>query len=65
MIKAIYKETGKSCWVNMDYIVDVFPYDVGRVIAYTFDNDRGGYVIKMEKFMKHIDCVTNMRGEEV
>jgi len=65
MIEAIYKETGQRCYINMDFVVDAFPYSEDEVIAYTFDNDRGGYVIKMEKFMKHIDCVTNMRGEEV
>jgi len=59
MIKAIYKETGQSCWVNMDYIVDVFPYDVGRVIAYTLDNERGGYVMDLFDFEKEISDGNN------
>ena len=59
MIKAIYKETGKSCWINTDYIVDVFPYDVGRVIAYTFDNERGGYIMDLYDFEKEINNENN------
>jgi len=49
MIKAIYKETGQECWLNMDFVVDAFPCEDG-IIAYTFDNERGGYVISKKDF---------------
>lgn len=61
MIEAIYKETGERCYINMDFVVDAFPCEEG-VVAYTFDNERGGYVIKMEKFMEYIGA--DMRGEK-
>ena len=53
MVKAIYEPTKQSCYVNIDFVVDVYPYENGY-IAYTFDNERGGYIISKEEFDKHI-----------
>lgn len=47
---ATYKETGDKCWLNMDYTVDVFPYSRDEVIAFTFDNERGGYLLAKKAF---------------
>lgn len=58
MLKAIYKGTNQECWVNMDFVVDAFPYGDKSVIAYTFDNERDGYLISKLNFEEW------MRGEE-
>lgn len=50
-IEAIYKETWQKCYINMDCVIDVFCED-GEYIAYTFDNDRGGYIITPENLFK-------------
>ena len=57
MTKAIYEPTGQECYVNLDFVVDIFPHDNGY-IAYTFDNERGGYIISKEDFER------DMRGTE-
>lgn len=49
MLKAIYEPTDEPCFVNMDYVVDVFIED-GQYIAYTFDNERGAYIIEKSDF---------------
>ena len=56
IVKAIYKPTGEECYVNMDYVVDIFPIE-GRndYVAYTFDNDRDGYIISQEELDKYLD----------
>lgn len=43
-IKVIYEETNQPCILNTDYIIDIF-YDKCRWKAYTFDNERRGYII--------------------
>lgn len=43
-IKAKYEETNQPCILNTDYIIDIF-YDKCRWVAYTFDNERRGYII--------------------
>lgn len=48
-IKAIYEPTKEKCYVNTDYIVDLYT-KVGRYLAYTFDNERGGYLIDKAEF---------------
>ena len=56
IVKAIYKATDQECYVNMDYVIDIFPIetvDGYDYIAYTFDNDRDGYIISEEEFNKY------------
>ena len=53
MVRAIYEETNEVCFVNIDFVVDIFPVKdpFGNIIkyrAYTFDNERGGYLIDKE-----------------
>jgi len=50
IIRALYDN--KPCFVNTDYIVDVFQEDFNSYIAYTLDNEREGYVIGKEDFEK-------------
>ena len=49
LIKAVYEDRRRPCFVNMDYVIDVFPHG-DDFIAYTFDNERGGYIIKKRDF---------------
>ena len=49
MLKAVYEPTDEQCFINMDFVVDVFIKD-GKYTAYTFDNERGGYIIKKSDF---------------
>ena len=49
IIKAKYKPTKEECWVNMDYVLDVFDKGV-TVQAYTFDNERDAYIINRKDF---------------
>ena len=49
MLKAIYEPTKRSCWVNMDYVIDVFDA-ANKVRVYTFDNEREGYLIDRTDF---------------
>ena len=51
IIKAIYKHDQVHCYLNTDYVVDVFE-EQGKYIAYTLDNDRDGYEITEEDFEK-------------
>lgn len=64
-IEATYVETGEQCYVNTDFIVDIFIKKVHQnflgtnktevvtqYIAYTFDNERRGYAISKEDFEK-------------
>ena len=48
-IKAIYEPTKEKCYVNTDYIIEIYP-KVGRYLAYTFDNEREGYLIDKADF---------------
>lgn len=54
MIKAIYEETKESCYVNMNYVIDVFPYNFNQYRAYTFDNERHAYLIDREDFENYL-----------
>lgn len=64
-IEATYVETGEQCYVNTDFVVDIFVERrhlnylgtdttkiVTQYIAYTFDNERRGYAISKEDFEK-------------
>lgn len=44
IVKAIYMPTGKECYLNTDYIVDIFKEN-GWHIAYVLDDGRGGYFL--------------------
>ncbi len=52
MVKALYELTKAECWVNMDYVIDVFQSRGTTVKAYTFDNERGAYLIDQAEFEK-------------
>jgi len=73
-IEAIHIDTREQCYVNTDFIVDIFKKRVPQnylhnedygtntqYIAYTFDNERGGYAISKLDFEKvlsePINCV--------
>lgn len=45
IIPAVYD--GKNCYLNTDYIVDIFCTN-GEFIAYTLDTQRNGYVIDID-----------------
>ena len=47
-VKARY-DTDKECYVNMDYIIDIFPYGMNEYIAYTTTRNKG-YIISDEDF---------------
>lgn len=51
MIKAVYEPTKQTCWLNMDYVVDVFEMP-NSVKAFTFDNERDGYLIDKADYDK-------------
>lgn len=64
-IEATYVETGKQCYINTDFVVDIFMEKihqnylgtnttkvVTQYIAYTFDNERRGYAISEFDFEK-------------
>ena len=53
-IKALYDEK-EPCYINLDFIVDVFPHGRDKWIAYTFDDDRQGYVITDKDFKDAIE----------
>ena len=48
-IKAIYEPTNEKCLINTDFIVDVFQDGANETEgrAFTFDNERGGYLITL------------------
>lgn len=50
LIKAIYEPDKRECFINTDFIVDIFPYDDKSYIMYSIDNERGGYVISKDQF---------------
>ena len=52
-IKAIYEPTKEKCYINTDYIIEVYP-KVGRYLAYTFDNEREGYFIEQTDFDRYM-----------
>ena len=52
-IKAIYEPTKEKCYINTDYIIEVYP-KVGRYLAYTFDNEREGYFIEQTDFDQYM-----------
>ena len=58
-LKAIYIDTNEECYVNTDFVVDIFIESksfhlidgtANRYIAYTFDNERRGYAISKADF---------------
>ena len=58
-LKAIYIDTNEECYVNTDFIVDIFIKSksfhlinetVYKHIAYTFDNELRGYAISKADF---------------
>ena len=51
MLRAIYEPTKEKCWVNMDYVIDVFDR-ANKVRAFTFDNEREGYLIDRADYEK-------------
>lgn len=52
-VPATYRETKEQCWVNADYIVDIFPLkDKPQYVAYTLDDERGGYLITAYDFKR-------------
>ena len=53
-IKAIYEPTKEKCYINTDYIIEVYP-KVGRYLAYTFDNEREGYYIEQTDFDRYME----------
>ena len=56
MLKAIYQGDKRKCYVNGDFIVDAFPFlgNGEQILAYTYDNDRTGYIIDKEEWDKFI-----------
>lgn len=54
MIKAVYEPTKQECWLNMDFVVDVFDRGA-KVIAFTLDDERGGYLIDRKDFEKWME----------
>lgn len=53
LVKAIYKETKQECYVNDAYVIDVFYNEKQNLYEfYTFDNDRGCYLVEPEEFKK-------------
>ena len=44
-IKAKCKEDNSICILNTDYVVDII-YSKCQWIAYTFDNERSGYILE-------------------
>lgn len=62
MLLKAYCETDKSqCYINTDYVVDVFIKDK-TYIAYTIDNDRGGYSLSEEEFQRWMDFTNDIEG---
>lgn len=55
LVRAIYEETGEPCFVNMDFVIDIMRRKEGNWVAYTFDNERGGYIIEEEELQKCIN----------
>lgn len=53
-IQAIYEPTKEKCYVNTDYVIEIYP-KVGRYLAYTFDNERQGYLIDKAEFDKFLE----------
>lgn len=60
-IKATYIDTNEECFINSDYIVDIFVNEqllelvdgkTYRYVAYTFDNERRGYAIGKDDFIR-------------
>lgn len=53
-LKATYEPTKEECWVNMDYVLDVFHHGK-EVQAYTFDNERDAYLIDRTDFNEWLE----------
>lgn len=62
IIRALYDD--KPCYLNADYIVDIFPQS-GLYVAYTLDNEREGYILTEDDFNRLLnyknDDVQNVR----
>lgn len=52
LIKAKYD--GEPCYLNVDYVVDVFVEKDGTIHAYTLDADRHGYEIDDKDFKRMV-----------
>lgn len=50
ILKAKYDN--HDCYINSDYIMDVFDLDKPEVKAYCIDFDRGAYLIKQDEFLR-------------
>ena len=57
MLKAIYEETNEKCYVNMNYVIDVFQHNFTQYKAYTFDNERHAYIIDKEDFENYLKSI--------
>lgn len=62
LVRAIYKRSGEACYVNMDFVVDVFD-NGSEMLAYTWDADRGGYVISRHDFDAYLKKEGGEDGE--
>lgn len=49
-IKANCKDTNKDCYLNLNFIVDVFSYGTDNYIAYTDTRRTCGYIINRKEF---------------
>ena len=62
IIRALYDD--KPCYLNADYIVDIFPQS-GLYVAYTLDNEREGYILTFDDFNRLVkyknDEIQNVR----
>ena len=58
-IKAIHIDTRERCYINTDFIVDIFKGTNAQYVAYTFDNERGGYAISKSDFEKVLSELIN------
>lgn len=51
------KYENDPCYLNMDFVVDIFPNnDIQQsYTAYTYDNERRGYIIKKDEIDKWLE----------
>ena len=51
------KYENDPCYLNMDFVVDIFPNNDYQqsYTAYTFDNERRGYIIKKDEIDKWLE----------
>lgn len=58
-IKAVYADTKQDCYVNTDYVLDIFKRTDGNYDFFTFDNERGAYIIDENEFNKALNKLNN------